>query len=431
MKGIQKLLQYKIRKGDTLSSIARANNVDVLDILEANKDIENPDVIFADSTINIPERKRTPIVGIDVDAPPIPKAPKPKIKEEMSSLLDRPESVKYTIQKGDTISGIAKKNKLNTEQLLRSNPVIKDANQIQAGQEINVPQFGLYQSQDFKERTNLPAEKPRERFLPSNVRQLLSDINPVNRIRRNLNIGMEDFTEADLRPAELEAARNIARKVIAEGKNTISYEDFGTSEGAYDDVGGQATGIESAIRKFNDPNFSLKTLIGQATITQNDRGETIIIDRYNFNEEDPNSFRDYAKKLARVVSDPIYGSFREAGSIFGSNEGEGSFIRLNLGRLDGRQNLAVGGIAKALSGTITNASSKRGQRLRKNYLDRKHLEKLDETVDERFVSLTMIKDLLEDGDINISEAVDYLKAAGYKKSVINKFIRPYKEIGLS
>ena len=43
----------------------------------------------------------------------------------------------------------------------------------------------------------------------------------------------------------------------------------------------------------------------------------------------------------------------------------------------------------------------------------------------------MIKDLLEDGDINISEAIDYLKAAGYKKSVINKFIRPYKEIGLS
>jgi LysM repeat protein len=347
MKGIKKLLQYKIKKGDTLHSIARKNNVDILELLEANEQIENPDIIFADSTINIPERRRrTPIVGMDVDAPAVPK---PKIEEEMSSLLDRPESVKYTIQKGDTISGIAKRNKLNTEQLLRSNSFIKDANQIQAGQEINVPQFGLYESQDFKERTNLPAEKPRERFLPSNVRQLLSDINPVNRIRRNLNIGMDDFTEADLTPKELEAARDIARKVITEGslgykdsngnvinrgrKDIISYNDFRTSEGAYDDVGGEAIGIEKAISKFKDPAFSLKTLIGQATITQNDRGETIIIDRYNFNEEDPNSFRDYAKKLARVVSDPIYGSFREAGSIFGSNEGEGSFIRLNLGRL--------------------------------------------------------------------------------------------------
>ena len=61
---------------------------------------------------------------------------------------------------------------------------------------------------------------------------------------------------------------------------------------------------------------------------------------------------------------------------------------------------------------------------------REHLKKLDETVDERFVSLTMIKDLLEDKDITVTEAVDALKAGGYKQSVINKFIRPYKEIGL-
>jgi hypothetical protein len=95
-----------------------------------------------------------------------------------------------------------------------------------------------------------------------------------------------------------------------------------------------------------------------------------------------------------------------------------------------RKPYVVGGVAKALTKTIDNASSKRGQKLRKSYLDRKHLEKLDETVDERFVSLTMIKDLLEDKDITVTEAVDALKAGGYKQSVINKFIRPYKEIGL-
>lgn len=103
------------------------------------------------------------------------------------------------------------------------------------------------------------------------------------------------------------------------------------------------------------------------------------------------------------------------------------------GQMEGlglRKPYVVGGVAKALTKTIDNASSKRGQKLRKSYLDRKHLEKLDETVDERFVSLTMIKDLLEDKDITVTEAVDALKAGGYKQSVINKFIRPYKEIGL-
>lgn len=77
----------------------------------------------------------------------------------------------------------------------------------------------------------------------------------------------------------------------------------------------------------------MKTLLGQASITTNDQGETVVIDRYNFNEENPDSFKDYAMKAARVASDPIYGSFREAGSIFGSDEGEGSFVRINLGKL--------------------------------------------------------------------------------------------------
>ena len=95
-----------------------------------------------------------------------------------------------------------------------------------------------------------------------------------------------------------------------------------------------------------------------------------------------------------------------------------------------REPFVVGGIAKALTKTIDNAASKRGQKLRKSYLDRKHLQKLDDTVDERFVSLTMVKDLLENKDITVTEAVDALKAGGYKQSVINKFIRPYKEIGL-
>ena len=100
-----------------------------------------------------------------------------------------------------------------------------------------------------------------------------------------------------------------------------------------DDVGGDAIGIQKAIKKFKDPAFSMKTLLGQASITTNDKGETVVVDRYNFNEENPDSFKDYARKAARVVSDPIYGSFREAGSIFGSDEGEGSFVRINLGKL--------------------------------------------------------------------------------------------------
>jgi len=138
----------------------------------------------------------------------------------------------------------------------------------------------------------------------------------------------------------------------------------------------------------------------------------------------PNVTDEPDEMKSRVTGIPFNATSEAAQDI------EDRELKAQMESLGLREPYVVGGLAKALTKTITNASSKRGQKLRKSYLDRKHLEKLDETVDERFVSLTMIKDLLEEGDINTIEAVDALKAGGYKQSVINKFIRPYKEIGL-
>ena len=141
------------------------------------------------------------------------------------------------------------------------------------------------------------------------------------------------------------------------------------------------------------------------------------------------------KNVTNVTDEPDEMQSRVTGRPFNATSEaaqdiEDRELKSQMEGLGLRKPYVVGGVAKALIKTIDNASSKRGQKLRKSYLDRKHLEKLDETVDERFVSLTMIKDLLEDKDITVTEAVDALKAGGYKQSVINKFIRPYKEIGL-
>ena len=138
----------------------------------------------------------------------------------------------------------------------------------------------------------------------------------------------------------------------------------------------------------------------------------------------PNVIDEPDEMQNRITGQP-FNATSEAAQDIEDRELKGQMQGLGL-----REPFVIGGIAKALTKTIDNASSKRGQKLRKSYLDRSHLEKLDETVDERFVSLTMVKDLLEDKDITVTEAVDALKAGGYKQSVINKFIRPYKEIGL-
>ena len=322
---IKKLL----KRGDTLFSIARENDLTVEELLKLNPQIKNPDTIYAGDEINI--GKQT-----------VP------TKEKQEGFLsrfrrDKDEPVKkveekvktYKVQKGDTLDKIAKRNELNLNQLMRFNPKIKNADLIKVGQNINVPTFGMREKEKFRKNINAPRQESRKRFIPSNIRQLLYDINPRSQFKRKLNIPLEDFTEADLDIKEVEALKNIVKSNLAKGKSFIEYDDYQTSENAYGDVGGgKPTGIRKALNKLNDPVYSLKTLIGQGTITTNDKGETLVTDRYNFNEDNPESLLDYGRKAALVASDPFYQGPRQAGSIYGSDEGEGSYVRLNLGVLD-------------------------------------------------------------------------------------------------
>lgn len=335
MKMIKKLL----KRGDTLFSIARENNLSMEQLLKLNPQIKNPDEIFAGDEINI--GKQT-----------VP------TKEKQRRLLSRfrkdkkvEEKIKtYKVQKGDTLDKIAKRNELNLNQLMRFNPEIKNADLIKVGQTINVPTFGIREKEQYRKNINLPRQEAQGN-VPSNIRQLLYDINPVSRLKRRLNIPLEEFTEADLTTKEVEALRKMVKQIQTEGsrgyvdssgvrknvgrKDIISYDDYQTSSTAYGDVGGgERTKIGKVIDKVKDPFYSMKTLIGQGAITINDRGETVIMDRYNFNEDNPKSLLDYGRKAALVASDPFYQGPRQVASIYGSDEGEGSYVRLNLGVLE-------------------------------------------------------------------------------------------------
>lgn len=311
-------MKYIVKRGDTLFSLAKKNKIDLMQLLGANKQIENPDRILVGQEINIPSSAKQ----------------EPTTQKKFLDRFKKPKEIKYKIQQGDNLYDIAKRNELNVNQLLSANRKIKNPDMIKTGQEINIPRTGMVRKTEFKERLDLPKQQPKERLIPSNIRQLASDINPINRIKRKLNMGMDDFTEADATPQEIEALKEIVIANLKEGKTTIGYGDFKTSKTPYGDVGGSRIAMNEVYDKFKDPRFSLKTLIGRANITTNNKGETIVIDRYNFDDPEPNSFRDYARKVARAYRDPTYGLFRELGSVFGSNPGEGSYIRLNLGVLD-------------------------------------------------------------------------------------------------
>ena len=96
---------YTVQSGDTLWKISQKFDVTVGDILAVNPAIKNASLIYAGQKITIPSSKM----------------------------------VKYTVQPGDTMWGIANKYEISLAELLKANPQITNSSAIYAGQSITIP----------------------------------------------------------------------------------------------------------------------------------------------------------------------------------------------------------------------------------------------------------------------------------------------------
>lgn len=105
--------KYTVKSNNTLSGIAKRFEVSLSDLLAANPQISNTNAIYPGQVITIPGRGTVPAA-----------TPQPK---------------KYTVKSGDALSGIAKKNNLTLDALLKANPQIKNPNDIYPGEVIMIP----------------------------------------------------------------------------------------------------------------------------------------------------------------------------------------------------------------------------------------------------------------------------------------------------
>ncbi len=267
------LLKLLLKRGDTLFSIARDNQLSIAELLEVNPQIKNPDEIYAGDNLFIPSKGKAPV------------AKEPSKQESFLSVFRK------------KAKEVARKFKRD---------------------DIKLPE------------TSEP--ELRKRILPINMRQFAYDVFG----------GDDDLTEKDLSPEEFAAAKEVTINALKRQSKAIGYPDYQTSEGSYDDVGGSVKGSQGVIRKsFEDPRYALKTTIGQASITTNDKGETILVDQYDFNEKNwkDRSFsiegiKTFLGDVRRAVSQPEYGIPRTIGSYLGSAPGEGSNVKINLGNLE-------------------------------------------------------------------------------------------------
>jgi LysM repeat protein len=103
-----------VRSGDTLSAIAARNGVSLAALEKANPQIANFNLIYPGQQIAIPD-------GFDT----APSTSKPNISS-------------YTVQRGDTMSGIAARLGMSLGALEAANPQISNFNLIYPGQVLNV-----------------------------------------------------------------------------------------------------------------------------------------------------------------------------------------------------------------------------------------------------------------------------------------------------
>jgi len=106
-----------------------------------------------------------------------------------------------------------------------------------------------------------------------------------------------------------------------------------------DDVGGDVVqnvqGMGNVIKSsFSDSLYKLSKTLGRATIGMDKKGNTIIVDEYNFNNA--GELNKQAQTSVTDILSKTYGTYNKIRNIatkFGSGEGEGAPVYINLGKV--------------------------------------------------------------------------------------------------
>ena len=171
----------------------------------------------------------------------------------------------------------------------------------------------IKQEKDFVEgKTN---DKTKRDLVPDNVQLFVKDL-----------LGFQDnYTEEDFGDTTLEALRKAVKNAIEDEQSYINYAD-------YDDPRG-STRSDPIFEVISDPDKIAKTTIGAANFGVED-GNLVLTDKYNFNDANAVADMAFMDKLKGVKEGFEYGPYqglRAIGTFFGSGEGDGSDIKINLG----------------------------------------------------------------------------------------------------
>lgn len=123
---------HTVKSGDTFSDIARKHGVSLASLIAANKGV-SPEKLAINQKLVIPQMNTT----AKTTAKPVTKTTSTK-----STVTKKATPTgQYTVQKGDTYYGIAKRNNTTVDKLIAVNPKVKPT-KLRPGLVINLPSTG-------------------------------------------------------------------------------------------------------------------------------------------------------------------------------------------------------------------------------------------------------------------------------------------------
>jgi LysM repeat protein len=141
---------HTVKRGENLSRIARQHGIDVRSLLDENPHIKNANLIHPGMQLKLPGSPNSAAGNSPQRSDPAPiESPRPVARPQGLSAVasdnfaaNATEPSSYTVQSGDTLSGIATNHGVSMLSLLQANRDIANPNQIDVGDKIDIPEGG-------------------------------------------------------------------------------------------------------------------------------------------------------------------------------------------------------------------------------------------------------------------------------------------------
>jgi len=320
-------MKYKIKSGDTLSQIAKDNNISVKKLAKLNN-IKDVNKIFSGKTLDIPSRE------------------KPKTKKSSSVERVNQSDPFFIQEESGAFKSTAPKSTTKVTPAVQEKKIVTDKNnEFYSG---NLPLAVRQLADDTKYDIF-------RNFLPKTTADKLS---------KKLFGEEENITKSDFSKEEFEVLRNIVKQNVLQDKFSVDYDDY-RNFGAK----GSSTIKDNPFELLNNPARSLQYTFGKGNINVDDKGDVYFTDQFNFNDakmaENPQAYygsawddegflkMDYDSGLRGLLSNQ-FKKVRNYKTRVGRGEGEGAATNLLIGNIKDFQNPINEIYASRKTGGITN-----------------------------------------------------------------------------